>query len=182
MFFLGRNSGQSQDDFTVKKVKKVKKIRQKQSAAKIDKGDSLPTTSLPGGFDPPKIRSMGKAPTPIFIRKATWKVAKTNKLGETLKKTSGGQQEQKTRINFAGNKYQSLLEHSMSVQESPDIPFMPERKPKQGVLKNKQDISVVHTPSPLLGIKEVKKNTKINGKSKQGVKMMRMRMTAADFF
>ena len=71
------------------------------------------------------------------------------------------------------------------MQDSPDIPFSPALRPKHGLLKNKSDISVVQTPSPLLtqgGIKVVRKNTQINGKSKQGAKMIMQRMTAADFF
>lgn len=92
-------------------------------------------------------------------------------------------QKKKRRINFSltSNQYQSLLDHSNSITESPGIPFAPDKKPKQGVLRIKKDISVVDTPSPLLidkiGVKTVLKNTKINGKSKTFKRMM-----ASDFF
>ena len=64
-------------------------------------------------------------------------------------------------------------------QDSPDIPYSAERRPKTGLLKNKNDISIVATPSPSSSM-VVKKNTQINGKSKTA--RILNRMSASDFF
>ena len=71
-------------------------------------------------------------------------------------------------------------------QESPDIPFQPARQPKQGLLKNKGDISVVSTPAlDAAARKEAKKNTRLNGRTRveqpSGAAFAK-RMRAAQFF
>lgn len=79
-------------------------------------------------------------------------------------------EEKKRRISFAlsQNKCESLNDIDKSMQDSPDIPFLPEKVPKQGVLKSK---SVNSTPNVPLSKAALSYNTMMNGKSKAAKKL-----------
>ena len=74
--------------------------------------------------------------------------------------------DKKRRISFAlsQNRFQDFNGIDRSMQESPDIPYVPERTPKQGVLKTK---SANNTPNAVPTSKAaLQYNTMMNGKSK----------------
>ena len=173
----------------VNKVKPMEKLDKKPKVSKLNKtNETLPESGI-SGFEPPTIlASPQNMPLPKFFRKSASKSAQKSANNSKmikkppLKVTQSEPRRKSKRINFAMtcNKYQSTEDHSASIMESPDIPFVPEKKPKQGLLKNKNDISIVNTPSPLGGMKQVQKNTLINGKTKSA-KLLN-RMYASDFF
>jgi hypothetical protein len=161
----------------------------KGKRTKSDTDDFSPSKGI-NGYSVPTIKYATSLPTPVFVKKAMSKQQKkqtdettplpatpTSPTTRKKKRESGGR-----KINFAMtyNKYQSVLEHSRSVEASPDIPFSPARQPKQGLLKNKNDISVVDTPPTAIKRQEVARNTVKNSKSKAAVIVNRMR--ASDFF
>ena len=79
--------------------------------------------------------------------------------------------EKKRRISFALSQNSSLNfnEIDRSMQDSPDIPYLPSKIPKHGVLKTK---SANNTPNKYITEKSlVSHNTKINGKSKAAKKL-----------
>ena len=78
--------------------------------------------------------------------------------------------EKNRRISLAlsENKITSLNDVDRSMQDSPDIPYQPGKKPKQGVLKSK---SANSTPTTNLTKAALVHNTLMNGKSKAAKKL-----------
>jgi len=197
------NDDDDGDDYKAKEIKpsintredkaKVKKQKLKDKKKMVTSDDEGKVNVGLPGFEPPKIRNVAsKAPTPVFLRKAMSKSAsntpamkkkqKSAKLAEkTLSEDTKGSKKG-IKIMLSKNRFQSVQEHSKSLQCSPGIPFTPEAKPIAGLLKNKKDPSILCTPtSPELGLKAVKKNTKINARSKIA-QQLQARMRASDFF
>jgi hypothetical protein len=169
----------------------MKKKKAKKAATPAE--EILPLRGI-SGHSPPSIKnSPSPAVTPTFLKKALSKsekklnVVKRAKAsltpdGKQLTQSEPRNLQKKRKINFSltKNQYQSVVDHSNSITESPDIPYRPDLKPKKALLKNKDDISIVKTPSPRFAAKLVQRNTAINSKSK-AVHMLN-RMRASDFF
>ena len=67
------------------------------------------------------------------------------------------------------NKCQSITDMDRSMQDSPDIPFVTEKKPAQGILKTK---SANNTPNGMPTSKAaLRYNTQMNSKSKAAKKL-----------
>lgn len=97
---------------------------------------------------------------PVFLKRA--KSAEINKISLLEK--------EKRRISFAlsQNKFQDFEGIDKSMTDSPDIPYVPNKKPKQGVLKTK---SANNTPNLPLSKAALSYNTMMNGKSKAAKKL-----------
>ncbi|XP_071747231.1 uncharacterized protein [Lepeophtheirus salmonis] len=79
------------------------------------------------------------------------------------------------KVNFVmtKNKHQSLVQHHKSVVSSPEIPFLPDKRPTQGVLKVKGDVpETLSSPNP----KILARNTTLNAKSKAAKLLFRSGM------
>ena len=106
------------------------------------------------------ITSSPSLPNAVFLKKA--------KSAEKVKDDVGpiNLLDKKRRISFAlsQNKFQDFDGIDRSMQDSPDIPYVPEKRPKQGVLKSK---SANSTPNSVPTTKAaLSYNTMMNGKSK----------------
>ena len=166
-------------------------VTKKKKKSQTDEGTGL------DGYAPPSIKATTDMPTPVFLRKALKKLNKGKSpkaaIADSKATPSPTKKPKSKKLNFAltCNKFQTVSEHTEQLINSPDLPYDSKKKPKQGLLKNKTDISIVETPSPLgdrkAMTKELQKNTLRNSMVKQETmkemqKVLQGRMRASDFF
>lgn len=158
-----------------------------QSTKKVKKqkrqSEVMPTSGI-SGYDAPTISAPSQAslPTPTFVKKAKSKVntpqRSSSMSSSPQKKVLLSSEKKKLNFSLTLNKTQSLRDVDSAMMDSPEIPFCSAKKPTKGLLKNKVDISIVNTPSPISKL-EVVKNTQRNSISKTA-KLLN-RMYASDF-
>ena len=150
----------------VTEEKSSKKKKKKQKSEDLTNGFDNVNWDEGGGEDEDwkpqeaTIQATSTTPKATFFKKAKSQVDKPICLVK----------EKNRRISLAlsENKISSLNEIDRSMQDSPDIPYEPEKRPRQGVLKSK---SASSTPTTNLTKAALVHNTLMNGKSKAAKKL-----------